>query len=248
MSKIKSLLLCFGLMIVGETQSYNDGYYYRSDFDRKVDRFLLYTAGGCAALIVGTYLCCRESNGSIIARVHNFYAPVCHLASFNLDSVDSFVENVESTACTRDAIFRLNQCMSNRYASWVKPWDWSSCMQRAYEEIRTVSLFYGYIPLLQKTESLQGEDVLLFARETFAGLTVYPCIMCLNNLWESMEYARQNRKKFDSRLLPLLDQMLPSLVKAYNLLRSEKEFLEEVRAKKTHDLQNAQLCATLSRR
>jgi len=268
MYKLKSLFLFLGLASAGENftnwfslDRYDAGYSAglkagytiseSSNYD-KTDRFLFYALGGCTTLLIGAYLYERESNDSVINRVDNFYNYyVQYLESKDSCDIASLVQDSNKTVavCVREAIFRLRACMNNRYGSWVKPWDWSSSMLLAYKKIQLVTLLCGYIPLLHKAELLKGEDVASFARETFAGMSMYPCITCLYNLEQDIVYARQERYNIrNHHLLPVIDQVLSILERARTVLRSERDYLGELQAKKGHDLQMQILLASLNRR
>lgn len=252
MYKIKSLLLCLGLIAASEVQSYGDRYYIvkkPSKFEQKVDRVLTYTLGGLAVLYVGAYLCGRESNASVTKSVGELYSSVEVLYQIENVSVDSLV--VLSSEIFGDyshVIFRLKQTLQNRYGSWVKPWDWSYDMQQAYEKIRLIELLYGYVPLLQKSNTLKSQDVSQFAREQFSCMSLYPSIFCFGTMLNDMAYGYEILTKVDIRLVPLLKDVLSVLEKARKLLQADKEYLEEVRARKSQGLQEAQLLAILSRR
>lgn len=258
MYKIKTLLLCFGLIAVGEVQSYRDCYIVRdscyvvkrsSGFEQKVGRVAAYTLSGLAVLYVGTYLYGRESNASVAQSVDELYKSVDVLCQRESVSVDSLV--VLSRQIFGDSphfIFKLKQSLQNRYGCWVKPWNWSYDMQQAYEKIRLVELLYGYVALLEKSNDLKSQDVLQFSREQFSSMSKYPSIFCFEAMLNDVAYGYEILIKADIRLAPLLKDILSVLEKAGKLLQADKEYLEEVRAKKNHDLQEAQLLAMYCRR
>lgn len=251
MRKIKGLFLCLGLIIAEGMQLQARHYYVvreSSDFEQKIDRFLTYVVCGAVALSVGVYLCGRESNASVVKNVNQLYESVDFLCQHNLATFDSLIQKDNAFGDCSDVFFTLKQCVENRYGSWIKPWDWSQDMQQAYDKIRLITVLYGYIPLLQKAEALTGENVLQFARETFCYMNQYPCLLCFNNLDQDIQFVHANLKTIDTRLVPLLKEILPILEKSRKLLRIEKEYLDEARAKTGHGLQEAQLLATLCRR
>lgn len=252
----KKLLLCMGLLIGAETIFCYDfagfdsrGTFYRIQRDRSfLDKYGKYIFGGCTALVVSVYLWNRESNGNVECRVNGLYGLICRELKKDGITIDTFAQKADISVAQRETIFQLKKCVINRYGSWLKPWDWTAGMQKAYQNITAISALYGYLPLLLKHETLTGEDVLHFARESFVFMTQYPCIICLRNLEHDVDYLHNNMNSYNSSVGCMLSKVLPILERAKNILRSEKELLDEMKAKTTHDLQHAQLLATLSRR
>ncbi len=245
------------MIIGGEISAYYpyyyDDYYRYRESERFIDRVILYSAGGIATLVITAYLYGRESNGSAIGRVNKLYSNVYYQAAQHANSLVSFAQNADISADNREQLFRARYMMAARYKSWVKPWDWSSGMQKAYEKIRVATILGCYLPLMLKTETLTGEDMSKFARETFAVMSKYPCIVCVASLDEDIVYVRNQisgaGRLVKPELIPLLQQLLPVLEQGRSLLRSEKEYLDEVRTKTTHDNQETQmLISSLCRR
>lgn len=246
------ILLCMGLMFASDSMivrgcyhSYNVTVKHYGDQD---DLVLLSFLGGCTALAISAYLVLiRESNASVARKACAWYEQVRidMQKSCNIWPVFAIMSDISID--DRENIFQLKQLLANRYGSWVKPWDWTVQMKKAYDRMTIVAALYGYLPLVQNQSFLTGQDVLYFARETFVGLTKYPCIMCLYNLEHDIVYLKNISETVNESILGVIKQVIPVLEKAKNLLRAEKELLDEMKIKHTHDLQKQQIGAILSR-
>lgn len=233
------------MIVRGCYHSYNVTVKHYGDQD---DLVLLSFLGGCTALAISAYLVLiRESNASVARKACAWYEQVRidMQKSCNIWPVFAIMSDISID--DRENIFQLKQLLANRYGSWVKPWDWTVQMKKAYDRMTIVAALYGYLPLIQNSPSLMGQDVLYFARETFVGLTKYPCIMCLYNLEHDIVYLKKISGSVNESILSAIKQVIPVLEKAKNLLRAEKELLDEMKIKHTHDLQKQQIGAILSR-
>lgn len=245
------ILFCMGLMVAsnsvivqGHSPSYSVTVQHCGDQD---DLVLLSILGGCTALVISVYLVLRESNASVARKACAWYEQVRIDMQKSCNIWPVFTIMADISIDDRENIFQLKQLLANRYGSWVKPWDWTAQMKKAYDRMIIVAALYGYLPLVQNQSFLTGQDVLYFARETFVGLTKYPCIMCLYSLEHDILYLKNISETVNESTLSAIKQVIPVLEKAKNLLRAEKELIDEMKIKHTHDLQAQQNGLTFSR-
>jgi hypothetical protein len=147
---LKKLLFCLGVLVVGNSYSFYEdryprhGYVIRDNYgipygrleprQSWLDRNAHYIVGGCVGLVVAVYLWNRESNGSVACQVKGFHRDLsCNFNFTTPDLVVALDKNLIGIS-EREQIFKLKHQMIARYGSWIKPWDWSLSMQKAYEQ------------------------------------------------------------------------------------------------------------------
>ncbi len=203
------------------------------------DKVFFYGLGTCAVVATAVYWgYFRESNSSIIAKIHRYV----HQLDRDMQAVGTDISELAKIASItlweQEEIFKLRATMDARY-SWIKPWNWSEDMKRAYEQIRVVSVLYGYTPLLKKGQELVADDVLHFARETYNALNAFTYLACEKNLSKDIDYINAYMCNPNARqdYQTLCRQLLVKVREFRTLLVASKDYADEIKEKKAYDAQ-----------
>lgn len=178
-------------------------------------------------------------HGEYASRVSNCYNQLARCIEINnIKTVDNAaLETIASKSLKKEVMF-LEQSLYNSYGSWVCPWNWTSGQKLIFNQIQVVGILTMYADLTALSNDVTGADVLRNARQTFAGINMFPCVACHEKIVRHISFVK-DKKYTNCPQQELLNQMLEGLELFAELLSEQPEYSQELQTMKTHQMLEA---------
>lgn len=146
-----------------------------------------------------------------------------------------------------DTIIQHELWLNNSYNNWLTFWNWTASQKQALEKFNTILILsmYGHLIQLQNAGTLTTENLKKDFRLKFGLISIYPLITASNTMKKHCDFVANNIAKFPIEIQTLLQQALVYFSEFQVLLRQDADYIKELSDKKTHDLQEELIHATL---
>lgn len=172
----------------------------------------------------GQYIAHRESNMSKVKRAMSLWmhmnAKLNDIAT--LQDVQNFVYNFKHL---EQSVLDSYTSLNNRYGSWVKPWNWTSEMQKAHTKMKLASMIFSYQDIIIMQHEYNEVDLLKIATADFSTVTAYPVCAYVDKLQSDIEIMKGFASAYNAASV-----MLRELNKALRIIAGSKDYVEERRA------------------
>jgi hypothetical protein len=177
--------------------------------------------------------------------VNGWYGQLKHcIQSNSIKSVDHAALHSCFSLCDRDDIIIMNRWLQDSYGSWFCPWNWTASQKKAQSRVKTVEILTMYSDLLACGDLVTGEKVVTSARNVCSCMSVYPLVDFYQMIECHIAFIKNGSLDLnDAQVQVLVQSMLPYLEIFKVTLRQEKDYIEELQTKRTHDLQEQMIAA-----
>lgn len=190
---------------------------------------VLITAITYGAYKTGQYLVNREPNVQQVKRALSLWAQmnVQLTRIVTLHDVQLFINNFQHL---EQYVVKSYTELNNRYGSWVKPWNWTSDMKKAFEKMQLASILFKYQQILTINSGYNEAELLKIATGEYSVMTAYPVCAYVQNLQADMEivqkFVTMPSYKFASIVQRELNKVL-RIIAASDTYITEKRLLQD---------------------
>lgn len=182
----------------------------------------------------GSYWMSRESNTVKIEKVNCLLNQVHPYFKFHtLQDVQEFLiqfkELTQPVACS-------NKEISNRYNTWLKPWNWSKDMKQAHGHIQILGILFGYQDIICACDELVDENVVVkHIKKRSKGAERFPLCSFVSQVKADLQVLYSSADScqacgFELLITPVLENILDTVLES-------DEYVGELRLKEIEEIQ-----------
>jgi len=178
-----------------------------------------------------TYLSGREPNSVKINRVNKLWTQVSsNLKVSNVQELQMFLLPCKNLV---NPILDSSKEMNARYASWVKPWNWTAEMKIACEKINHLATVFRYYNVICAWNSFgDDKELVKLVKKIQRGESRYPLCVMVNQLKIDIQLLHSSKYHcgFELVVLDILEETLDTVL-------SSEDYTEELRLKTIEEYQ-----------
>lgn len=143
-----------------------------------------------------------------------------------------------------DEVLQYHVWIDNSYNNWLCPWNWTETQKTALIKCQAIATLILYADIIADG-TLTDQEIIQKLQSKFITTSIYPLVQSGIMLDNTLQFISSNR--FDCcspKIIKLLKELKPFLISYKNILRSSKDYIQEMQTKKTHDLQKELIQAT----
>lgn len=172
----------------------------------------------------GKYILNRESNSSKVKRALSIWSQM-NTELKQISSVQELQDFIYTFKDLESDVYNSYNSLSDRYGSWVKPWNWTADMQIAYTKMQLVSRIFRYKDILLMNHESNESELITIATGSCSMNTAYPICAYV----EKLNLDIKNLKSFvDSYKAAAV--VLEKISHALQVLVSSQTYVAERRA------------------